>query len=70
MNKISLIALISIIVSSCSSLEQSIDQLYKEVRSTSEYTVKKNETLWSIALKNNTSPTKIAIKMPPSGSII
>ena len=62
MNKISLIALMSIIVSSCSSLEQSIDQLYKEVRSTSEYTVKKNETLWSIALKNNTSPTMIAVK--------
>ena len=62
MNKISLIFLVSMIVSSCSTLEQSIDQLYKEVRSSSEYTVKENETLWSIALKNNTSPRKIALR--------
>ena len=62
MNKISLIFLVSIIVSSCSTLEQSIDQLYKDVRSSSEYTVKENETLWSIALTNNTSPSKIALR--------
>ena len=62
MNKISLIFLVSMIVSSCSTLEQSIDQLYKEVRSSSEYTVKENETLWSIALRNNTSPSKIALR--------
>jgi murein DD-endopeptidase MepM/ murein hydrolase activator NlpD len=62
MNKISSLFLISIIISSCSTLEQSIDQLYKEVRSSSEYTVKENETLWSIALRNNTSPRKIALR--------
>lgn len=62
MNKTSLIFLVSMIVSSCSTLEQSIDQLYKEVRSSSEYTVKENETLWSIALRNNTSPSKIALR--------
>lgn len=47
--------------SSCSMIEESIDSLYKEGRS-SEYIVKENDTLWSIAIKNNTTPQKIAIR--------
>ena len=47
--------------SSCSMIEESIDSLYKESRS-SEYIVKENDTLWSIAIKNNTTPQKIAIR--------
>ncbi len=42
-------------------IEESIDSLYKEGRS-SEYIVKENDTLWSIAIKNNTTPQKIAIR--------
>ena len=62
MKELASLFLISFIFSSCSSLEQSIDQLYKEVRASSQYIVKENETLWSIAIKNNTSASKIAIK--------
>ncbi len=47
--------------SSCSMIEESIDSLYKEGRS-SEYIVKENDTLWSIAIKNNTTPQRIAIR--------
>ena len=62
MKKLASLFLISFMFSSCSSLEQSIDQLYKEVRASSQYIVKENETLWSIAIKNNSSASKIAIK--------
>ena len=62
MKKLVSLFLISFIFSSCSSLEQSIDQLYNEVRASSQHIVKENETLWSIAIKNNTSASKIAIK--------
>ena len=62
MNRLAAFVLVSILLTSCSSLEQSIDSLYQEVISSSQYTVKENETLWSIALKNNVSPNKLAIR--------